>query len=65
MVDYLSYSFYIVFWQVSVVEYALDVIEECEDQPEGLQRLIEFQVCCESSSIWETSYPSVPLIHPT
>lgn len=30
--------------QVNVVEFALDVIEELQDQPGGLQRLIEFQV---------------------
>ena len=30
--------------QVNVVEFALDVIEELQDQPGGLQRLIQFQV---------------------
>jgi hypothetical protein len=30
--------------QVNVVEFALDVIEKLQDQPGGLQRLIEFQV---------------------
>ena len=29
---------------MSVVEYALDIIEECQDQPGGLVRLVECQV---------------------
>lgn len=27
-----------------MVEYALDVIEEAQDYPDGLQRLVEYQV---------------------
>ncbi|KAG0601724.1 hypothetical protein M758_11G135300 [Ceratodon purpureus] len=29
---------------MSVVEYALDIIEECQDQPGGLDRLVEYQM---------------------
>lgn len=32
------------FVQMSVVEYALDIIEECQDQPDGIARLVENQV---------------------
>ena len=30
--------------QVNVVEYALDVIQEAQDYPDGLHRLVEYQV---------------------
>jgi hypothetical protein len=38
--------------QMSVVEYALDVVEECQDQPGGLEHLVQCQVTFFGTFFW-------------